>query len=97
MKSIVVAIFFASFSLSLSEKVRFDNYRVHSVKIENESQLKILQELENIRDGLQFIDSPMVILQTVDIVVPPHKFADISEYFESNQIKHQIKIDNLQK
>lgn len=97
MKSFILAIFLVCFTLSASEKVRFDNYRVHSIKIENESQLKFLQELENIRDGLEFIDYPMVILQTIDIIVPPHKFADVTELFESNQIKHQIKIENLQK
>lgn len=98
MKSLSLTIFLAClFSISVGEKVRFDNYRVHSIKIENESQLRFLQDLENFRDGIEFIHSPVVTLQTVDIIVPPHKFADIAELFESNQIQHEVKIENLQK
>lgn len=80
-----------------AEKARFDNYRVYSIEIENEEQLQMVQQLENHQDGLLFLIPPLVVPMRVEVVVPPHKFADISELCEKSSIKNEIKIDNLQK
>lgn len=96
MKSFVVAIFVACFVVALGEKARFDNYRVYSVNIENEEQLKIFQELEAHPDGILFLESPTSVGQIVDLVVAPHKFADIDELFKEYEIKNRIKTSNLQ-
>lgn len=97
MKSFLAAIFVVCFVGAFGEKVRFDNYRVYSVNIENEEQLKVLRELEAYPDGSIFLDYPTIVGQTVDIIVPPHKFADIGEIFETFNFKNHIKTHNLQK
>lgn len=91
---VIVSIFLIAIS---AEKARFDNYRVYSVEIINEQQLKKLQQLENHQDGLLFLIPPMVVPMRVEILVPPHKFADISDLCEEHGIANEIKIDNLQK
>lgn len=80
-----------------AEKARFDNYRVYSIEIENEDQLQVLQQIENHQDGLLFTIPPIVVPMRVEVVVPPHKFADIFELCEKYSIENEIKIENLQK
>lgn len=96
MKSIVVTILIASLVVVLGEKARFDNYRVYSVNIENVEQLNVLRELETYPDGISFRMMPKVG-QMIDIIVPPHKLADISELFVSYKFENQIKTADLQK
>ena len=82
--------------VACAEKARYDNYRVYSVYIENEEQLKVLRELEIHPDGIEFLESPTGVNQVIDITVPPHKFADIAELFQTSSIKNWIKTNNLQ-
>lgn len=96
MKLFVVAIVVACFVGAFGEKARFDNYRVYSVNVENEEQLKILNDLEAYPDGTMFLESPTGVGQIADLMVPPHKFADIAELFEAYEIKNRIKTANLQ-
>lgn len=97
MKLFTLAIVVACFVASFGEKARFDNYRVYSVEVENVQQLKVLREFDSGLDGITFLIAPTGIHQTAEMVVPPHKFADMSELFEAYEMKNQIKIDNLQK
>lgn len=96
MKVFVLSILIAGFLVACAEKARFDNYRVYSVHIENEEQLKVLQELELHPDGVSFFESPNVVNQTIDIMVPPHKFAEIAELFQTYKIENWIKTNNIQ-
>lgn len=96
MKLFALALFCACFVASFSEKARFDNYRVYSVNVENDIQLKVLQALEELPGGITFLDSPN-FKKTIDIVVPPHKFADVSELLKTYELKHYTKTNNLQK
>lgn len=96
MKLFLLAIFVAGLLAVCAEKARFDNYRVYSVKIENEKQLNVLRELEMHPDGISFMESPEAVGQVVDLIVPPHKFADIVELFEAYKMKNWIKTKNLQ-
>ncbi|XP_031623242.1 zinc carboxypeptidase-like [Contarinia nasturtii] len=97
MKLIIVAILFACVVACFSEKARYDNYRVYSIEVENEQQFEVLKRFESGLDGISFLETPTGIQQKAEIIVPPHKFADISELFETLKIKNQIKIANLQK
>lgn len=96
-KMIVFISILIFFNIIAADKARFDNYRVYSIEIKNEQQLKVLQQLENHQDGLLFLIPPMTVPMRVEILVPPHKFADISELCENHGIKNEIPIDNLQK
>lgn len=94
---VVVTIFVATFIVVFGEKARFDNYRVYSVNIENEEQLSVLRELEAYADGISFRAMPTAVGQMVDIIVPPHKLADISELFDVHEFNSQIRTKDLQK
>lgn len=83
--------------LAAGERARFDNYRVYSIEVETEEQLQVLQQLENHQDGLLFLISPIAVPMRIEIIVPPHKFADIFELCEKYGIKNEIQIENLQK
>lgn len=94
---ILFTVVLISLGTIVAEKARFDNYRVYSIEITTAEQLKVLQQLENHQDGLLFLIPPMAVPMRVEVLVPPHKFADISESCEEHGLKNEIKIENLQK
>lgn len=94
---VVLPVILGYFSLISGEKARFDNYRVYSIEIENVEQLQLMQELENQRDGLSFMMPPTSNQSLVEILVPPHKFGDVSELCNRFKMKNEIKIENLQR
>lgn len=91
------SIFMAHFLVVFSEKIRYDDYRVLSVNIANEQQLKVLLNFEKSRDGVSFFEMPNAADQTADLVIPPHELADIKGLLRTHGIKNRIKIENLQK
>ncbi|CAO1308920.1 unnamed protein product [Diamesa serratosioi] len=80
----------------ISERARFDNYRVYSINIENAKQLNILQELNEYPDGYNFWDPPSKVNSKIDLVVPPHQFAHFGELVKALNLKTKVKINNLQ-
>lgn len=96
MKLLGSVILFSCVLVILAEKARYDHYRIYSVEIENGEQLKVLQEVENHHDGISFMIPPIAISQKVDVLVPPHKFAQFSDLLESYALKNFIKVENLQ-
>lgn len=97
MKAIAIVILFARLSVIFGDKARFDNYRVYSIEIENEKQLELLQQIENNQDSLLFLTPPTTNQTMVEILVPPHKFSDLSELCEKFEMKNTIEIENLQR
>lgn len=97
MKVVKLVLFFASFSVIFGEKARFDHYRVYSIDVKTDEQLNVLQELENQQDGLTFTRPATATETLAEIIVPPHKFADISEFYEKFNLTNRIIIDDLQK
>lgn len=97
MKFFTLAIFVASFVAVFGEQARYDNYRVYSIKVENDEQLKALHDLESFRDGVSFMETPHAVGQTAEIIVPPHKLADISDLLETFEMKSHIKTKDMQK
>lgn len=90
-------VIFACYLLIDGEKARFDNYRIYSIKIRSEKQLELLQSLETTPDGLSFIEAPISMKQNAEIMVPPHKFAEVNEFFDKFDINREIKVDNIQR
>lgn len=88
---------FIVLSVVAAEKARFDNYRVYSIEIKNGEQLQVIQQLENHPDGVSFLIPPLAVPMKIEIVVPPHKFADIFDLCEKHGMKNEIKTGNLQK
>lgn len=97
MKSFVVAIVIACFAVTFGEeRVRYDNFRIYSLNVTNEMQLKALQELEDPFERTKFLEPPTSVGQVADLLVPPHKIADVAEFFAAHNIENHIKTENLQ-
>lgn len=97
MRWFILVVICVKISVIFCEKARFDNYRVYSIKIENEKQLKVLQELESNPDGFIFTEAPIAVKYSAEIVVPPHKIADINEFLEEFEFESDIKNHDLQR
>lgn len=70
--------------------------RIYSVNIENDQQLNVLRDLHNCPDGIEFQVNPTRVGEIVDLIIPPHKFADISELFDTYKFTNRISTRNLQ-
>lgn len=55
MKWLISSVVLIALALSASaEKARFDNYRIYSVDVASEMQLKVLKELSETSDSVSF-------------------------------------------
>lgn len=89
---IVVAILgFLFFGQSLALAVRYDNYRVYSVKVENADHVN---RLESIANRYDFWKSGN-IGQHSDIMVAPHEISEFENFIEN--MNSSIKVDNVQR
>lgn len=93
---LISLLFAASVCCIASEQARFDNYRVHQVRIGTEEQLQVLQYLEEHPDGYIFWDSPVQTNMELELVVPPHKYSDFEELTTKLNIKTRLRIENFQ-
>ncbi|XP_055627088.1 zinc carboxypeptidase-like [Toxorhynchites rutilus septentrionalis] len=89
--ALVVAI-----SVAGAEKARFDNYRVYRIRIENVKQLEVLQAIEQLGEGYSYWREPVNVNTEVDLVVPPHKFAEFGEVVEQHELPAELTVRNLQ-
>lgn len=97
MKTLAFLVILISSQTIYCEKARFDNYRVYSIVIDDNEQLQVLQQLENNPDGLSFMMPPTHNQSMIEIIVPPHKFAEFSELCEMFNMKKELKVENLQR
>ncbi|XP_059616591.1 zinc carboxypeptidase-like [Phlebotomus argentipes] len=77
------------------EKARFDHYRVYSVPIETEEQLRQLQQIDSHPNGYELWEYPSAVGITIPVMVPPHKRADFAE-LTANWANVRLEIENLQ-
>lgn len=96
-KWLTITVFLVCATAAAAEKARYDNYRVYSVKVENEKQLEVLQELENNEHGVMFMKSPTIAQKSAEIIIPPHKLAHLTDIFNKCGMKSSITVDDLQK
>ncbi|XP_055697297.1 zinc carboxypeptidase-like [Phlebotomus papatasi] len=84
-------------AFSNAEKVRFDNYKVYVVQIENEEQLNVMHEIERTAfSSYDFWKSPSYVGNPVEVMVAPHKLSEFEEIMESLQYNYTLKIANVQ-
>lgn len=83
------------FLISYGEKARYDNYRVYKISINTNAELDVFQELEELSDGINFLDEPN-IHQPFHILVAPHKLAHIVDLFDRLHIKNEVQHTNFQ-
>lgn len=94
MKLILLALASVAVLLVSAEQARFDNYQILSVKIENDQQRELIESLEASFDSVQVIAD--LRNGFIEMVVAPHKIADVNEIFAKNDIKSEVKHMNLQ-
>lgn len=92
---IIVVIFSICIGI-YSEKVNYENYRIYSVHLKNEKQVKMLQAVENSNNDFIFLTSSSTQIPT-DIIVPPHKLSAMNAILNGYGWDFEIKTDNLQK
>jgi len=84
------------FAAAHNQKARYDFYHVYRLQVETNEQLTVLKQIQETSDGYIFLEPP-VLSKDVEIIVPPHKLADINDIFEALKIKNQLKSRNFQK
>lgn len=92
-----VFVFFASIFVIFCEKIRFDNYQIYSINIENEKQFEVMENLESNQDGIIFLQSPTTIGDVAELIVSPQKLANITELFERYEISNKLRVENVQR
>lgn len=79
-----------------SEKISYENYRVYSIQLDNEEQLKVLQTIERYHPDMQFFTPPSIKIAT-DVAIPPWKLQNINTALSRHEIRFDIKTENLQR
>lgn len=82
---------------AFAEKARFDNYRLYRIRVESVAQLEVLQAVQELNEGYNFWSEPAQVDSDVDLVVPPHKFAEFEELVERFGLKAKLNVEDLQK
>lgn len=77
---------------SLTKK-RFDNFKVYSVKVQNDEHLKVLENLE--RKNYDFWESPL-LGDIADVMISPDQEQYFHYLMDAHDIERTIKIANLQ-
>lgn len=82
---------------SFALKIKYDQYKVFTLAIENINQANVLQfAASNPNSEYDFWKSP-ILGQNAEIMVPPHKIADFNELVQSINISCLLKIENVQR
>lgn len=81
---------------ALTEKARFDYYRLYRTKIDTLEHLEVLQAIEQLGEGYSFWSEPVNLDSEVELVVPPHKFAEFGELVERYGLSVELSVSNLQ-
>lgn len=80
------------------QRATFDNYRVHSVDVDDSQQLLKLHQLEEAGlDGIEFWKSASEVGRRADIMVAPHQAAAFAELMDKMEVKHRVMVDNVQR
>lgn len=76
-------------------KSRYDNYKLYSMQLKTEDQAKAVIELEENTDSYDFWSGASLV-RDVDVMVPPHKFAEFEDFLTRFEIQFHIKVENIQ-
>lgn len=94
LNGIFVIIFMAT--VVWSRQLRFDDFKVFSIKVENEEQLRVLKNLENDDDGYSYWKDP-ILGKIADLVVPPNKLNEFNALVSASNLNTTLKISNIQR
>lgn len=94
----VVALLLAIISTSTvaAEQTRFDSYRVYSVKISDEQQLRQLRGMDG-TTGYDMWRSARHVGATAAIMVSPQKNDEFNEIVTAFGVETKLMVDNVQR
>lgn len=98
----VLKCFFIIISLTIvtvvrSKQLTFHDFKVFSLKVETEEQLRVLRNLENDDvDGYSYWKETK-LGRHADIVVPPNKLNDFNALVSGLNLNSTLKISNIQR
>ena len=85
----------AIISAAIAGKVRYDNYQVFSVTIDNEKNLETLHEFQN-QQGVIFWEPAVKVKTSINVAVPPHQVDTFNQIMIEEKVHFQLMIDNVQ-
>lgn len=83
-------------SATISNKARYDQFRIYRVFLESEEQVQLMQQLENRSDSYTFMGHARHANQNLTIMVAPQKIAEISDLLERYNILGSVLLYNIQ-
>lgn len=95
---LIIVLFSAIYKVNAdgAPKARYDNYRVYSLSVETGAQLAAMKDIEKNPDGFRFLESP-IYGTTAELLVPPHKIAEVQKLFQLFTFKYSLKTANIQR
>ncbi|XP_053692246.1 zinc carboxypeptidase A 1-like [Sabethes cyaneus] len=92
----IIGVFYLAALSCLAEQLRFDNHKVYSIKVRNEEQLFTLKELEAVPQMYTFLDVPVAVNSTIQLVVPPVLQQQFNQLTARLKLDHNLDCSNLQ-
>lgn len=82
--------------LTLSEKVRYDNYTLYNVQPATKEHLQYLKELYKVTELLDFWSVPTTVENHVSVVSPPKSREEFEKALEKHGISYDIVLEDIQ-
>lgn len=95
MKKLLSILVLLAATSAFAEKVRYDNYKVFSVNIGDESHLATLQEFQN-EQGVIFWEPPVKVNSKVNVAIPPQQLENFKDVMIAAKITFNVMIENVQ-
>lgn len=89
LKSILVIIFLST--VVWSQQLTFHNFKVFSVKVQTQEQLKALSDID-----YTYWKEP-ILGKDADIVVPPYKLNEFNDFVSALNLNTTLKISDIQR
>lgn len=85
-------------SLSLAEKIRFDNYKLYRLIPNDEETFNILKEMEDTEQfsGYNFWSPAIKVGAAVDLMVSPYRVDYIEDMVKSRGMNASVLMENVQ-
>ncbi|XP_034483135.1 zinc carboxypeptidase [Drosophila innubila] len=94
--SLKLVLLLAAFGLAKGlTEVRYDNYKVYNVQIENAKQLELLNDKEQVLQLSSWREARH-LGESSDVMLPPQSQQDFESLLTNNNFNYSIKIDNVQ-
>ncbi|XP_058987662.1 zinc carboxypeptidase-like [Musca domestica] len=94
--TLVVAISAASLKTNLSGKVRYDNYKVYKLSIDNKTQLAVIELIQDLREKYIIWKEYDEATKEIHIMVNPEEITNFSGILKVYGFKTELLVENVQ-